>query len=101
MHVEAILEIIAEYDLTQCVNATIVIASQATRKPKEPTMNTEARNYEAAEREMEALELETGRTCKIVTDGKGNYQAVVIGSCGHFDSGASRGTFDSVSLIAG
>jgi len=50
------------------------------------TEMTETQNYEAAERKMEALELETGKPCKIIAGPAGTYGAVVVGSCGHFDA---------------
>ena len=47
---------------------------------------TETQNYEEAERQMEALERETGKPCKIIARPAGTYGAVVVGSCGHFDA---------------
>ena len=51
---------------------------------------SEVEQYELAEREMEILTRQTGKPCKIIAGEHGTYQAVVIGSCGHFDAGISK-----------
>ena len=63
-------------------------------------MLNEVTEYENAEREMEALEAATGKPCKIIAGPNGTYQAVVIGSCAHFDFGIStKSTRETPAMI--